>query len=465
MRLILSVSLAATLAVGAIPPDARAATTQPNVVLIVTDDQRWDTLWSMPNLQRELVADGMDFTHYHVVTPLCCPARAQILTGQYAHTNGVYGNKNDERRGGFNAFDDSASLATMLHEAGYRTALIGKYLNGYGAADANEPASYVPPGWDDWEAILNQGGGKYDHFVLNENGASVEYSDYITNVLGQKVVNFIDGTDPRQPFFVEWAPTAPHAAAVPEAKYRSAFSGLRRWRPPSYNERNISDKPKWFQSFPRIARHRRRSIDAFRRNQYRTLLTVDDWVGSIVDALRANGALDNTIIAFTSDNGFFWGEHRLHAKDLPYEEATRVPLVLRYDGIGAVGKTGTLAADIDLAPTFADLAGTVMPNADGISLAPFLRGTVRVVRREHLIEQESMTNGVATGVPAWCMLQTRRFTFTHYATGEEELYNLKKDPYQLRNTIDGRATRSRVRSMRAEDRALCRPLPPGMKPW
>jgi N-acetylglucosamine-6-sulfatase len=433
---------------------------RPNILLIVTDDQRWDTTWAMERVQTDLIAHGVNFTHAHVVTPLCCPARAQILTGQYAHTNGTYGNHNSEPDGAFNSFDDRETVATVLHGAGYRTGLIGKYMNGYGDKSAREPASYVPPGWDDWQVLASDGASYYG-YTLNENGALVSYgqtqADYLTDVLGQKAHEFITDDDDR-PWFLEWTPVAPHSAAIAEPQYEHAFDDLSPWRPRSYNEEHLRDKPAWVRNIRKLSVDKQAHIDQFREHQYESLLSVDDWVGDLVDTLAAEDMLDNTMVVFTSDNGYFWGEHRLDGKNRPYEEATRVPYLVRYDALGGTGKTSTLATNIDLAPTFADLAGTTMPDPDGTSLMPFLRGEVAKVRTGHLIEQKA----VGANVPAYCLLQTERFTFTHYGTGEEELYNLRTDPLQMQNKIGAPRHQERITTMRRRLRRLCDPLPPGM---
>jgi N-acetylglucosamine-6-sulfatase len=465
------------LAITGVPYAAHAAgrhvaDIRPNIVLILTDDQRWDTLWAMPEVKRRLVRRGIVFDHAHVVDPLCCPARAALLTGEYAHTNGVYGNHNSKPYGGFNAFNDTATIATVLHDAGYDTSLIGKYLNGYGESDANEPESYIPPGWSNWQvATTGLGSNDYFGYGLNDNGTIREYghdpADYFTDVTGQMAVDRINAQAPNGPFFIEWAPTAPHAAAIPTDAHAHDFDNLARWRPKSYNERDVSDKPEWLRHTPLLSAKRRASIDAFRKDQYATLQTVDEWVARIVSALHDQGVLDNTMIVFTSDNGYFWGEHRESGKNLPYEEATRVPMVVRWDPLDGTGPfhSPDLATNIDLAPTFAELAGTSMPAADGISMVPYLQGSVPMLRQEHLIEQQAVASGHAAGVPAWCMLQREGYTFTRYNSGEEEFYNLKNDPLQLTNRIHAHAARDRIRDMREHLRVLCDPLPPGMDPW
>ena len=212
-------------ALGASP--AAADEPLPNIVLIVTDDQRFDSLWALPNINEEVVARGTNFTQAHVVLPLCCPARASILTGQYAHTTGVYGNGADPRGGGFAGFDDTTTLATVLDAAGYRTGLVGKYLNGY-------PDGYIPPGWDRWVG-LSASSGNYYEYNLTEDDAVVHYGsapeDYLTDVLARKALGFLDAAAPR-PFFLLWTPFAPHGSATPAPEHDHAFDGLPPWRPP-----------------------------------------------------------------------------------------------------------------------------------------------------------------------------------------------------------------------------------------
>ena len=449
-----AVLLAAVVAALAPPlaaPPAAAEEPLPNIVLIVTDDQRFDSMWALPNVEEELVRRGTTFTQAHVVLPLCCPARASILTGQYAHTTGVYGNgTTDARGGGFAGFDDSTTIATVLDAAGYRTGLVGKYLNGY-------PGSYVPPGWDRWVGLSNSSGSYYE-YDLTEDNAVVHYGsapeDYLTDVLASKAVDFLDAGASR-PFFLMWTPLAPHALATPAPEYEHAFDGLPPWRPPSYAEADVSDKPPWLQARKRWGAAAQADIDAFREHQLESLLSVDDAVDDIVERLRSNGELENTLIVFTSDNGFLYGEHRLRAKDLPYEEATRVPMVYSY-GPWTGARESDLATNIDIAPTIASLAGTAMPGAEGRDLGPYLAGAASFPRAVHLIEGAGIRD-----VPSWCQLRSPLRVYTRYADGFEELYNLAKDPYQLRNL----ATKTELSVQRARLRTLCNPLPPGMTPW
>lgn len=449
-----AVVLAVVAAALAPPQAAQPAAAEeplPNIVLIVTDDQRFDSMWALPNINEEVVTRGTNFTQAHVVLPLCCPARASILTGQYAHTTGVYGNGAESRSGGFAGFDDTTTLATVLDEAGYRTGLVGKYLNGY-------PDGYIPPGWDRWVG-LSASSGNYHEYNLTEDDAVVHYGsapeDYLTDVLARKALEFLDAAAPR-PFFLMWTPFAPHGSATPAPEHEHAFDSLPPWRPPSYAEADLSDKPPWLQARKRWGAAAQASIDAFREHQFESLLSVDDAVDDIVERLRSSGELDNTLIVYTSDNGFFYGEHGLRGKDLPYEEATRVPMVYSYGPWASERESSDLATNIDIAPTIAAFAGTSMPDSEGHDLGPYLAGAARFPRGVHLIE------GAETGdVPSWCQLRSPLRVYTRYADGFEELYNLARDPYQLRNL----ATKADLSVQRARLRGLCNPLPPGMTPW
>jgi len=462
-RSIASLVWASCLLVGVVDPNpivtARALPIidVPNVVFILSDDQRADTLAEMPLIQHALVKYGVRFRRAHVVTPMCCPARASILTGNFAHTTGVWGNRGEH--GGYGAFDDSTTLATALQGAGYRTGLFGKYLNGYGkGADP----TYVPPGWDAWNAILSRG-KEYYSYTLNEDGVPHTYGDapedYLTDVLFSKASEFAGrAMEDGQPFFAFLTPTAPHAYAVPEREYARDYDDLAPWRPDSYNERDMSDKPAFSSRMRSLTAGATANVDRFRQRQYETLESVDEDTLALVDQIRAAGQLENTVFIYTSDNGYLWGEHRMIGKNLPYEEATRVPLVIRYQGTFPHSTNGKLATNIDLAPTILELAGAQM-DTDGVSLVSYMQGTAAFPRTRHLIESMG-----GTFMPPWCMLQTERTTFTHYATGQEEYYNLEQDPLQLTNTVREQDP-SKLRELRAQLRSMCSPLPPGMAPW
>jgi arylsulfatase A-like enzyme len=429
-------------------------------VLILTDDQRWDSLWAMPAVQQNLVDHGVTFRNGFVVNSLCCPSRASILTGDYSHTTGVYKNKSDY--GGFPAFNDSSTIATWLDGAGYRTALIGKYLNQFSTFT---DGSYVPPGRDRWVAFYSTGGGKYYNYQLSIDGQLHSYgdlpSDYSTDVLARQAVQFIHNTNTTRPFFLYFAPSAPHEPATPAPRDVGTFSGLAPWRPPNYNEADVSDKPAWVQAHPLLDAASRAGIDTLRKHQYETLGAVDDAVASIVGELAQSGRLANTMIVFASDNGYLWGEHRLTAKQLPYEESIRIPLVIRYDPLTTSSRRiRPQALNIDLAPTFADVAGVTPPKAvDGRSLLPLLAQTATSWRKSFLVEH------LGPGIPTYCAVRSLRYTYVQYQTKEEELYDLTTDRFQLQNVARDPDYAQVLRKRRANLVTLCSPPPPGFTPF
>jgi arylsulfatase A-like enzyme len=260
---------------------------------------------------------------------------------------------------------------------------------------------------------------------------------------------------------VEYAPAAPHAPAIPEPAFREAFTNLPSWRPPSYDEPDVSDKPSYVRDLAPLSEETRSAVDAFRRDQYRTLLSVDEQVAALIGALRSTGRLSDSLIVFTSDNGLSWGEHRWVKKEVPYEESIRVPLVVRYDPLTAAGAPATsqaLALNIDIAPTIAEVAG-VPVSTDGRSLLPILGGAGTAAwRTRFLIEHMKGTNPV----PTYCAVRTDRYLFTRYATGERELYDLDADPYEMTDISDSSATRAD--ELQGELNHLCDPAPPGYHP-
>jgi arylsulfatase A-like enzyme len=429
----------------------RPAPHGPSVVIILTDDQRWDTLSAMPNVRRLLAGPGVTFANAFVVNSLCCPSRASFLTGEYSHSTGIY--TEAPPYGGASKFRAGSTLATWLHSAGYHTGLFGKYLNGY-------TGTSVPPGWDRWFAFEQNATGYYERYAANDDGTIRRFvsspADYSTDVVASQAVSFIDDT--RGPLFAYVAPYAPHAPAVPAPRDRSAAVRLPPFDPPSFNEQDMSDKPAWMRSLPKVHRS---DVDAFRTKQYRSLLDVDRMVGSIVDALRRTGRLHDTLIAFTSDQGLAWGEHRwFERKEVPYEESIRIPYVIRFDPLAVPHTDRHLVLNIDLAPTIAALAGVAAPGAEGRSLVPLLAGRAPPWRHDFLIEH--VQGKFSPDPPTYCAVRTERYLFTVYATGERELYDLRRDPFELDNRAGDPALRSVQATLASELDGLCRPPPPGL---
>jgi N-acetylglucosamine-6-sulfatase len=433
-----------------------AAAIRPNIVFVLTDDQRLDTLGAMPTVQRELAGRGVTFTNAFVVNALCCPSRASILTGRYSHSTKVYGNSGPY--GGFAAFRDRSTVGTWLQSTGYRTGYVGKYLNGYGG-------SYVPPGWNRWVAFTRVG---YDRYGLNVDGARRGYrpgnpANYSTDVLTRHATRFIRGA--HKPFFLVYAPFAPHSPALAAPRHADTFGSMAPWRPPNYAELDVSDKPTWIQQIPLWPLDDQLNADFVHRRQLQTLLAVDDGVSALLGELRRRRVLRNTIVVFMSDNGYSWGAHRIEGKGVPYEESIRVPLVIRYDRLYRGSRIETRPVlNIDLAPTFAAAARVKTARADGQSLLGILRGSVAPWREDFLIEH--LRGAPYPAMPTYCGVRGSTWKYVFYGTGEDELYDLASDPYELANRAAESALRPQVVAMRARLDTLCRPAPPDyLRSW
>ena len=431
------------------PPADAQQPQPPNVVVILTDDQRFDSLKMMASVRHHLVAEGMTLRRAIVTNPLCCPSRATILTGRFSHTTGVY--TNAPPHGGWEAFrgSESDTIAKALDDAGYRTGLIGKYINGYGAE-----MGHVPVGWDRFLANIHPG-GYYDYEMFDKHRGLLTFgsdpADYATDVIRRKAVSFIRGTPTDQPFFLLVTPIAPHDPFTPAPRDVGAFDGAPVRLNLAINE-DVSDKPAHLL--------RRRTIaDAeiaqrFRR-QWETLLAVDLLVDRVMSALSETGRANDTLVIFTSDNGLANGEHRWLGKLVPYEVSARVPMVVRYpSAIPAGTESSALVSNVDIAPTIADFTGVPL-SADGVSMAPLLTDQASSVRSSIVLEH--VVGGI--DVPTYCGVRTRSFTFVRYATGEEELYDLGDDPWQLRNVVASRP--NKATELRSLTRSLCEPVPPG----
>ncbi len=436
-----------TPAVSAISPVEQAPDSRPNIVLITTDDQAVEDLLHMRNVTSQVMEQGTTFNNSFAPFPLCCPDRATILTGQYAHNHGVLGNGGPAWPvGGYKYFDASSSVATWLQASGYQTAFVGKYLQNYGAA---QPRGLVPPGWTDWHGAPNT--GNYMVTTLYENGVTNQYRDiYQADLFAGISEDIIARHAPADaPFFLWASYFAPHAGKPVEAddpinvygrslptpavadRHRDDYINVPLTKDPSFNEQDVSDKPAHVRNLPTLTSLKQAMLTEQYQQRLESLQAVDEAVARTIDALAAAGELENTIIVFTSDNGHMHGEHRLQGKVLPYEPSLRVPLTIRGPGFPAGVERNQLVAAIDLAPTFVDVAqatpGLVM---DGTSLLPIAADPTGGPSRDIVVEAGPKTVG---GPMYYTGLRTPGYKYVEYATGEVELYDLLADPYELQS--------------------------------
>ncbi len=351
-----------------------------NIIFILTDDQRLEDIKHMSKLNELLVHQGISFTNYFDTVSLCCPSRTSILRGQYAHNTGVLTNL--EPTGGFAVANargmEDSTLATWLRDAGYKTALIGKYLNGYPGAKGKQ---YVPPGWDYWASSVAGNAYSEYNYTLNENGKLVHYGDtaddYGTDVYAKKSVDFIKQClSEKKPFFLYLAVYAPHGPATVAPRHMDLFQEAKIPRTSAFNEADVSKKPQFIQALNPISEKEIASADAYYAKRLRSLQAVDEAIARLYDTLKESGNLENTFIFFTSDNGFHLGEHRLRrGKQTAYETDIHLPLIVRGPGIKPGTTSSALVGNIDLAPTIATIAGAKIPDfVDGRSFVPLLHG-------------------------------------------------------------------------------------------
>lgn len=463
---------------------------RPNVVLIVTDDQRYDELSSMPNVRRLISDEGVSFDRAYVSYPLCCPSRSSLLTGLYSHNHGVLGNRRPN--GGWFKFRQSLeqdALPVWMKAAGYQTGFFGKYMNGY-LFNSHVDTTERPPGWDTWLAKETRGDFSDAYFKYNlvsssgpSTGLSYEHhgsapKDYMTDVLGKRSLDFIEnppsGTD--TPLFLSVWPTSPHYPFQPAPRDKGAWKARKLPPTKGSNEKDVSDKAKWLrQAFPKLSAGQLKRIDSDRRRRLEQLISVDDAIGSLIKRLDREGELDNTYIVFTSDNGYFLGEHRIPGgKYLPYEPSARVPLIVRGPGIPHGKNSKELVSLMDVPQTFLEIAtGATDENRDGRSLLPYATDPALRSRRPLLIEGFSSRSNAAPArshldpakglrgvddleqepgghlagegrasylrgkvnwyAPGYLAIRTKRYLLIDYAKGKPELYDMKRDPFQLRN--------------------------------
>jgi N-acetylglucosamine-6-sulfatase len=441
-------------------PSPPPASNLPNIVLVLSDDMRYDEMPYMPMLNSLIGAESVKFLSYFVTTPLCCPSRASMLTGLYSHNTGVYQNYGSTNAGA-PAFKDSSTIATWLKGAGYATGLYGKYLNGYYNLQSG---SYIPPGWTDWHAFVSSPGPTgnpsdgtfYYGYTINDNGVLTVHgsqpADYGTDVVFNDAINFIQKTPSGTPLFLYMAPYAPHDPFTPGPQDVGAHNCVPVLRPPSFNEADVSDKPAWVQALPLMSSSAITTNDNNYRASLDTLTSLDRDVQSLINALVASGRWSNTIFLFASDNGLFWGEHRLsNAKDAAFEEAVKVPLWIRVPG-QATRTNNSLVTNIDLAPTIAAWAGITPPTkVNGVNLIPLLQGNASGWRTEILLEELGTITGNESPFNA---VRTNQYKYVEYPNGDRELYDEMNDPYEMTNQISNPAFSSLISSLQSKLAAL-----------
>jgi N-acetylglucosamine-6-sulfatase len=457
---------------------SHAASSKPNIIMFTTDDQTLRDMVAMPRTQALIGSQGASFPHAYVSMALCCPSRITVQTGEYAHNHHVMGNTPPQ--GGYGVFNDKNDLPLWLQAAGYRTIHIGKMPNGFGTETSE---TYVPPGW----GPSNNGAGpgefyafikpasSYFGFSLDENGTLTQYGadQYQTDVYSDLAVQRIDShltSHPNDPLYMQVQFFAPHDPADPAPRNVGAFATSPLPIDESFNEKDATDKPGWIRGISRFGPGLIAKIQTRYQRRLESLLSVDDAIERIVNTLSARGALANTYIIFTSDNGFMQGQHRLHqGKFAPYEPSIQVPLMIRGPGIPAGGQPRAPVWNGDITSTILKIADAQpgLPQ-DGRSLLPYARDPNLRSTRPILIEtgppgatNEAGTPPAATAAggrrvhfskyvknldqdrtaqiaraiiaPRYRAIHTGRYLLVKYSDGSRELYDLKLDPLELKS--------------------------------
>jgi arylsulfatase A-like enzyme len=494
-------------------PASAATPERPSFVVIQTDDQTLDELYAsfgqprlqaMPNTLNLIAKRGETFNDYYVSYPLCCPSRVSLLTGRYSHNNGVRGNV--QPNGGYFGFSFRAAyqhnLAVWLQNAGYRTIHVGKFLNGYG----DEPfdnGTTIPPGWSAWHTVEKADTTHYYYgYSLNDNGQidgpygdsgsweTREYGTrddigcpfapanglpcyYETDALTNIATAELQGTSPEQPFYLQLDYTAPHgdfrhpAGPEPAPRHYNWFNGapLPHRRSEGFDEGNVADKPRFIREAPYLSLGDIHTYRVYYDKALESLRSVDDGVKQLIDTLGSLHRLRNTYVIFTSDNGFFFGEHRLiGGKFLAYEPSTHLPFLIRGPHIEPGSESNEVVGNIDIAPTVLELAGAEADKSiDGRSMVPFMRDpslrTLRPYLFESFVESSDVEEQGAIAEPGdqssrntarkrpeagasilappkdYEGLRLGPYKYIAWPDGEKELYDLEKDPYELNNIV------------------------------
>ena len=474
---------------------------------MLTDDQTFDDLYEragrgsgakvMPKTRRLIGGRGVSFRRAYSSNPISCPSRSTLITGQHSHnhrnvTNVFPTGRYCSHRG--TRFSFRNTLPVWMRAAGYRTMHFGRYLNAFGLGRPRK----VAPGWDHWVMPVEtkvSSTAVYTGYRLNINGRLTRKfghkrrpreRKYFTNVMVRMALRQIVATDRDRPFFLAIDHRAPHEDSIkpvgpqPAPSHASDFRGKTPRFPPNYDERDVSDKPPWLRKAARLSGSNKRKIKARHIRRLRSLRSVDEGMGRLVRLLRNLGELEETYIFFVSDNGFMLGEHRISkGKFRAYEESSRIPLLLRGPGIPAGRVSRELVSNVDVVPTIVQIAGADPGRRlDGRSLLPFAREPKLRSRRPILLEGyppgraalkkkgHGATKLPEPTPPNWQAIVRGRWKLVHYHRQGFELYDLKRDPFELRS-LDGkrryqkvlRSLNSRLRRLRRCDGSECnRPM-------
>jgi len=410
----------------------------PNIIFILTDDLDFSLMPYMPNVNELIRDQGATFTNYFVTSSACCPSRSSTLRGQYPHNTGIF-----ENSPGFEEFhelgNNSNTIATWMKSEGYKNSYLGKYLNLY---PAGVKRSYIPPGWADWHVFLDEGEPFYFAYTMSENGKLVRHQkkdeDYSTDVINGQALDFISqSVEKGSPFFSFISVYAPHGPDTPAPRHADMYTDLIYPKSPSFHEEDVSDKPFIIRDLRRTGGlFETEEADALFVKRVQTMQAVDEMVADLVQLLEETGQLDNTYIFFTSDNGFHMGEHMLPSgKMLAYEEDIHVPLYVRGPGIQPGTTVTQMTANIDIAPTIAELAGAKPAEfVDGRSFAPFMLSSVQQPAdwRQLLVIETGYLDRESP-VIAYRGVRTGKFIYVEYENEELEFYDLVNDPYEMEN--------------------------------
>ncbi|MEP7120270.1 MAG: sulfatase [Byssovorax sp.] len=419
---------------------------QANVIFVLTDDLSMNLVQFMPHVL-QMQKDGATFSNYFVADSLCCPSRTSMFTGKLPHNSGVFTNQGAD--GGYATYlsqgNDAQTFATALSAGGYRTAMMGKFLNGYDA-NANDAAA----GWTEWDVTDN--GYKGYGYPLNINGTVVPHgsadADFLTDVLSGLGQTFV-GDPSAKPFLIELAPFSPHSPYASAPRHANLFPNLKYPHTPSFNAAPAATDPDWLKPIPALTPAQIKSMDTIYAKRARAVQSIDEMIGALQKQLVASGHDKDTYIFFTSDNGYHLGEHRqMPGKMTAFDTDIHVPLIVTGPGVPAGLTIDNIAQNIDLCSTFAEIGETPPPGTvNGHSLVALLHGqTVAGWRDVAMIEHHDpkfdpadpdQDSGVVINPPTYAALRTVDQVYVEYVGGETEFHDRKTDPFELKNTAAG----------------------------